>query len=371
MRSRAKKCKTKLPIPDTRDRLQLLTDSFDDVAIILVDKEGNVEDWNPGAEAIFEFKEANILGKSADAIFTPEDRADHIPEKERATALRTGRASDERWHMREDGSRFFASGVMVPLYRGAVHQGFAKIARDLTSSIEAEANRVELEMLKRLVEAQEAERTRIARDLHDTLGQQITALRLKIEALKATRSSESELVSMVDEAQAQAKQLDDEVSFMTWELRPTALDNLGLKNALGNFVKEWSKNYGIEAKFHSARLKKSRLASEIEINLYRIAQEALNNVVKHAKASKVDVMLEYGKENVVLIVEDNGAGFDVKAAERRARKANRLGLVGMRERAALLGGTLQIESARLKGTTVMARVPIPLEEEKPRGRAKK
>ena len=93
--------------------------------------------------------------------------------------------------------------------------------------------------------------------------------------------------------------------------------------------------------------------------------------MKHAEANKVDVMLEHGKEDVVLIVEDNGAGFDVIAAERRSKKSNRLGLVGMRERAALLGGTLQIESARLKGTTVIARVPARMEENTVRSHRKK
>jgi signal transduction histidine kinase len=263
--------------------------------------------------------------------------------------------------MRKNGERFFASGFMVPLIEGKKHVGFGKIAQDLSERSRAEQAIREGEMLRRLVNAQEEERQRIARDLHDHLGQQLTALRLKIESLKANYAAEPAMMKALDETQSQAKQIDDEVSFMTWELRPTALDNLGLKNALGNFVKEWSKNYEIAAEFHSARLKRSRLSAEKEINLYRIAQEALNNVVKHAKASKVDVMLEYGKDTVVLIIEDNGSGFDLKAAERRAKRANRLGLVGMRERAALLGGSLQIESARLKGTVVMARVPVTVE----------
>jgi signal transduction histidine kinase len=216
----------------------------------------------------------------------------------------------------------------------------------------------EREMLKRVIDAQEQERQRVARDLHDQLGQQLTALRLKLESLKSKYGAEPAMMKAIDETQRQAQEIDNDVSFLAWELRPTALDNLGLWNALGNYVSEWSKNYDIVTEFHTARLRKGRLLPEIEINIYRIAQEALNNVLKHAKASKVDVMLEYGKRDLVLVVEDDGQGFAPSKKSGRTTKGNGLGLVGMKERAALLGGTLEIESARGKGTTVIARVPI-------------
>jgi two-component system sensor histidine kinase NreB len=286
------------------------------------------------------------------------------------TALETGKAQDERWHMRKDGSVFFVSGVMQPLTPVGT-SGFVKICRDQTDKLEAQTAIRERAILERLVRTQEEERRRIARDLHDTLGQKITALRLKLEGLKATYRAEPAFIKAFDEAQVQAKSIDEEISFMTWELRPTVLDNLGLRRALAAFVREWSKNYEIEAEFHSARQRKFRLEQELEINLYRIAQEALNNVMKHAKADKVDVMLEYGKETVVLVVEDNGVGFDVKAAQRRVKRGERLGLVGMHERAALLGGTLEIESARLKGTTVIARMPMRFEENQSRAQREK
>jgi len=352
------------------EQLTAIFESATDYAIFTMDESGIVSSWNKGSETIFGFAEKEIIGKSGKILFTPEDRLLGKPEEEMRTALKAGKAEDERWHLRKDGSRFFASGVMQPL-RSEGARGFVKICRDQTEKLEGRAAIRARGMLQRLVEAQEEERQRIARDLHDNLGQHLTALRLKIEGLKANYGGGPAMMKAIDDAQVQAKRIDDEISFMTWELRPTALDNLGLRIALGNFVKEWSKNYGIEAEFHSARVRKSRLAADIEINLYRIAQEALNNVVKHADAKKVDVMLEYGKEDVVLIIEDNGTGFDVKAAERRSKRSNRLGLVGMRERAALLGGTLQIESARLKGSTVIARVPARVEENKPRSQRKK
>jgi PAS domain S-box-containing protein len=339
------------------EQLRLIVESATDYAIFSIDDKGRVTSWNTGAQNTFGYTRDEMMGQLTDILFIPEDRRRKVPQLEMKTALDKGRSEDERWHLRKDGTQFFASGVMQPLRSDGV-LGFVKICRDQTDKLEAQTAIRERGMLKRLVEAQEEERQRIARDLHDNMGQHLTALRLKLEGLKANYAAEPAMMKAIDETQAQAKRVDDEVSFMTWELRPTALDNLGLKNALGNFVKEWSKNYGVDAEFHSARSRRTRLTPEAEINLYRIAQEALNNVVKHAKASKADVMLEYGQESVVLVIEDNGQGFDVKAAERTSKKSKRLGLVGMRERAALLGGTLEIESARLKGTTVIARIPV-------------
>jgi PAS domain S-box-containing protein len=339
-------------------RLRLLIESATEFAIFTLTPDGLIDSWNSGAEKVFGWAEDEIIGKPGDILFTPEDRAANISAREMETAIGSGSAADERWHQRKDGSRFYVSGVMSLLKDIDGNPiGFTKIARDLTSSKKAEASRVEIGMLKRIVDAQEAERKRLARDLHDTLGQQFTALRLKLEAIKSNYGAEPAMMKAIDETQLIAKQIDDDIGFLNWELRPTALDNLGLRNALNTFVREWSKNHGIEAEFHSSRSRKRLLAPETEINLYRIAQEALHNVVKHAKAHKVSVLLEFRKDRAVLMVEDDGIGFNAGATGRAKKGGSRLGLIGMRERAALLGGTLEIESARGKGTTIIARVP--------------
>ena len=351
---------------DSCERLHRVTDSLDDVAIISMDTEGKVQDWNPAAEAMFEFKEEEMLGKSADVIFTPEDRAMHQPDKERTSALKSGRASDERWNIRKDGTRFFASGVVVPLFRGEVHQGFAKIARDLTESIHAESNRIELEMLKRLVDALESERQRLARDLHDTIGQSITALRLKLESLFVEETVQPAHKRVLERTKKLAEKLDDDISFLTWELRPTALDNLGLRRALEKYIGEWSKTYGIEVEYHAVKGRQEHVRPEADINLYRIAQEALNNVLKHAKAKKAEVILEFSNDDIVLIVEDDGRGYNPSRQTSGSTSGSGLGLIGMRERAALLGGTLVIESRKGKGTTVIARVPLDPDEDIPK-----
>jgi signal transduction histidine kinase len=145
-----------------------------------------------------------------------------------------------------------------------------------------------------------------------------------------------------------------------WELRPAGLDDLGLVVAVGNFVAEWSRIFGIVAEFHSRGLDDQRLTSETEINLYRIAQEALNNVYKHAQATAVSVILERRGNDVLLVIEDDGGGFIFPPPNSVPRG---MGLLGMRERAALSGGTADIESELRKGTTVFVRVPLLVRKE--------
>jgi signal transduction histidine kinase len=207
-----------------------------------------------------------------------------------------------------------------------------------------------------LITVQEDERRRIARDLHDDLGQKMTALHLKLEALRRAHQG-SPLQAQVEEAQAFVQKLDRDLDFFTWELRPAALYDLGLVPALRDFVAQWSNTYGISAAFDAVGIGGERLRSELEINMYRIAQEALNNVYKHARAQHVDVVLLRRDAQIVLSVEDDGAGFDASAVDVHSRG---IGLIGMRERAALMGGQLDIERSERGGTTVIVTAPAEL-----------
>jgi PAS domain S-box-containing protein len=379
----------------TEDRMRIISESFTDYAIISMDAEGRIESWNAGAENIFGFTADEIIGRSASILFTPEDAARGVPAEELRQAEKLGRASDERWHMRKDGTRFYASGVAAPLYVGEKLTGFAKIATDLTEkkrnaealqraydemenrvlertrelasmnetlmreiSERQTAERQKIELLKRLVSGQEEERRRIARDLHDHLGQRLTALRLKLASLREACAGDEELYGRATRLQQIAELIDSEVSFLAWELRPSTLDELGLIDAIGAFVKEWSRHYEINAEFHSTGLGEVRLDREAETHLYRITQEALNNIYKHADAHNVSVLVERAGREVILIIEDDGAGF-TQSETQRDRMSNRgLGLGGMRERADLIGGTLEIESEVGKGTTIYVRIPV-------------
>jgi PAS domain S-box-containing protein len=215
------------------------------------------------------------------------------------------------------------------------------------------AEKARTELLARLVFAHEDERRRIAREMHDQFGEQLTALARRIEILKGACADRSELAAEVAALEVVAQQLDRDVDHLVWELRPTALDDLGLRAALANYVQDWSKRVSISAELHTSGLLDDRLSSETETTLYRIAQEALTNVAKHSRAANVDVILERRSDHVLLIVEDDGVGFDPGSS---GGPGQGFGLLGMQERAALVGATLEIESAVGKGTTVLLRM---------------
>ena len=209
------------------------------------------------------------------------------------------------------------------------------------------------ELLRRIVDIQEEERRSLARELHDHLGQQLTALRLIVDSIKQEARGRENLGAKMEIFENILLRLDSDVDTMAWRLRPASLDELGLSAALEVFVCEWSGHSGVAADFHAVGLNGGRLPPEVETNLYRIAQEALNNVQKHAEACKVGVLLERRDERVTLIVEDDGKGFDPNE-----RGDGHMGLINMRERAALIDGQLEIESAPSTGTTLFVRVPL-------------
>jgi two-component system, chemotaxis family, CheB/CheR fusion protein len=375
----------------SEERLRSVVESVTEYAIIVIATDGHIESWNTGAERMFGYSPAEAIGQHANILFTPEDRACGADLEEMRCARENGRAVDERWLVRKDGSRMFVSGVLSPV-GGALPAGYVKVARDLTERKQwedslqrahnelerrvtertrelaqsAEALEAELldrreaedqvrKLLARLISIQEEERRRIARDLHDHLGQQMTALHLKLEALRRSAAESGPLQQQIVGTQEFVTKLDRDLDFFTWELRPAALYDLGLVPALGDFVRQWSQNYRIAAEFEALGIPPTRLRPEIEINLYRLAQEALNNIVKHARATAVTVIFQRRDDTVVLTIEDDGVGFDPGA--RLEVREQAIGLVGMRERAGILGGSLDIESEVGHGTTVIARVP--------------
>jgi signal transduction histidine kinase len=226
----------------------------------------------------------------------------------------------------------------------------------------AERQRVEAEreqVLRQLMTAQEEERRRISRDLHDQMGQEITALLLALQALEEGETSNPQSHGHLSRAQGLANRISLELHQLALQLRPTALDDIGLEDALANFAQEWAKQARIELDFHTHGLDGRRLPMPIATTAFRVVQEALTNVLKHAGARGVSLIAERRARELTITVEDDGRGFDVEAMLAKATAENRLGLIGMRERAAIVGGTLTIESMPGRGTTVVVRIPIP------------
>jgi signal transduction histidine kinase len=223
-----------------------------------------------------------------------------------------------------------------------------------------ELKRAEVErsdLLRRFVRLQENERRRISRELHDQMGQLVAGLALGLRSLEAS-VSETAPREKLRQLQDLAAQIGREIHNLALELRPAALDDLGLSAALANYVQTWSQQTGIEIDFHASGLDELRLASHVETALYRVVQESLTNVARHAAAQRASLILERRDGALQAIVEDDGQGFDVEAIWRSPQSRQRLGLLGMQERLTDLGGSLEVESAPGRGTTVFARVPI-------------
>ncbi len=217
----------------------------------------------------------------------------------------------------------------------------------------ADVMRAKAEIATQLLSAQDEERLRISRELHDTAGQQVTGLRLLAEAL-AISVTEAARRRIIGRIQTAVDDLDRQIDHLTSELRPAPVD-LGLAPAVEQYVSDWSAAFDLVAEAQCTAFR-PRLGTDVEMHIYRVMQEALHNIGKHARARHVSVVLETRGAHAVLAVQDDGRGYDVDAVRRPPVRG--IGLVSMSERVQIIGGTLEITSAPGRGTTVLLRVPI-------------
>jgi signal transduction histidine kinase len=213
------------------------------------------------------------------------------------------------------------------------------------------SERVARDTVRRVVDAQESERRRLALELHDETGQALTSILLGVSSIRAAQSDEEAEHAEADVRSLVVQALQD-VRALAVELRPAALDDFGLVPALERLGETFSERSGI-ATVVQANVQE-RLSPEVEITLYRVVQEALTNVVKHSGAEHVSIVISNREGSVAATIDDDGRGFDNADVRQDA-----LGLLGMRERLALVGGTLEVESSAGSGTTIAAQVPAP------------
>ncbi len=239
---------------------------------------------------------------------------------------------------------------------GDLAEAFNAMTADLGRAAQERAEREQLraEYVKGIIAAQEEERKRIARELHDDASQALTSLRVGLKTLTDI-CDDPELHRRVADLQTIAAQTMQSIHDLALQLRPSVLDDLGLVAALERHLADCRRRYGLTIDFAAHGLSDTRLAPTIETALYRIVQEALTNIGRHAHAHTVSVLLERRDGRVVAVIEDDGVGFDPGAADGAGR---RLGLFGMQERAALLGGRFTVESMPGRGTSIFVEVPL-------------
>lgn len=210
------------------------------------------------------------------------------------------------------------------------------------------------QMSSQVLTAQEEERKRIARELHDDTAQALTSVLVRLRLLERFAGDERLRAGITELRDLTGDALEG-VRRMAIDLRPPMLDDLGLEAALQAFVQDFSHRWPVKAKFTGGRL--GRLPLDVELVLYRIVQEALSNVAKHANASRVEARLTRRGRSLRLVIEDDGCGFDVEAA--KSSRGSGLGLFGMEERLALIGGSVRVESAMGRGTRISVEAPLP------------
>ncbi|HEY4255758.1 MAG TPA: ATP-binding protein [Candidatus Udaeobacter sp.] len=246
--------------------------------------------------------------------------------------------------------------TIVELRTAKLAQSNERLRREIAEREQAEIAREALR--RKLLHAQEEERRRIARELHDQMGQNLTALNLGLKSLLDSHPG-SDLHGRVQHLQELATQTARDLHRVALELRPAALDDLGLVKAIRSLAETWSKRCCIDVDFEAGQYEPAGISSEVETTLYRVIQEALNNVAKHSRATRVGLILGRTPDHVQAIIEDNGRGFDVDRVPQAGKANGQLGLLGIQERLGMVGGSLNLESAPAHGATLIVRVPIP------------
>jgi PAS domain S-box-containing protein len=356
---------------DQKDIFRLLVESVHDYAIFVLDPQGHVLTWNLGAQALKGYTREEIVGKHFSQFYPAEAVQNGWPLRELALAEKEGRFADEGWRVRKDGTSFWASVVITALRSpdGGL-AGFAKITQDLTDRRQSderfqaltkelrqkvaeldeskhiiELHTLELQRLStELLRVQDEERRRLARELHDDLGQLLAAIKMSMPNIAANQ----QCLQITDSAIATVRNL-------SYLLHPPLLDESGLRAALHWYVDGLTKRSNISITLTVRPVVFPRLAKDVEITVFRIVQESLTNVYRHAQSESARVEIDKQSEWLSVRIRDYGKGLPKEYADKAARLG--VGISGMRERVRQLGGDLTVSRAE-PGTLVEARLPL-------------
>jgi PAS domain S-box-containing protein len=368
-----------LRLRQSEERFRLLVEAVQDYAIFMLDPGGHIVSWNVGAQRIKGYESAEIIGRHFSCFYPPEDLQRGKPAWELQMAARDGRLEDEGWRIRKDGSRFWASVVITAIRDDAGHLiGFGKVTRDFTERMQVqEALRQEItekreahrklyesknslrQLSRHLLRTQDEERRRIGRELHDSLGQSLAAMKINLDFLASIVGADDMAGQKVAECVELAEASLKEVRTISYLLYPPMLEEMGLKSAIAWYLDGFSARSGIQTTF-DVRADFGRLCRDAELALFRVLQESLTNIHRHSGSQTAHIQLVAVDQTAILEIKDRGKGIAAGALEQPSgdrMAAAGVGLRGMIERMLQLGGRLELISTK-EGTTVRAVVPI-------------
>jgi len=357
----AERKRVEAALRESEERYRELFENARD-AIYVHDLDGNYISINRAAERLCGYSRDEIVGRNF-AEFVALGHMDHVRECLLAKLAQSGETAYEVMVIAKDGRHVPVEVSSRAIYEKGVIVGVQGTARDIT---ERKQTQDTLRMFsRRLIEAQEDERQRISRDLHDQIGQALTAVKMNLHSVQRVCAEPEashrikDNIDAVDEALRLVRDL-------SVDLRPPLLDDLGLATALCWYLDRFARRSGLAAEVTIEMPNQNeRFSRELETACFRIAQEAFTNVARHARAKRVSLQLTREETLLEMIIRDDGAGFDPAALRKRAPRAATLGLLGMQERAHAAGGQVQIHSEPSKGTEI--RFSVPLESADQRG----
>ena len=387
LRSRRPRAKPSAPQVLSDELFRVFVDSVQDCAICTMDPRGRVTSWNQGAERIKGYTAQEIIGRNYSCFFTPEDQRAGKPARFLRLAAQRGRAEEESLRVRKGGSQFWASTILTAIKDPKGHLiGFVRVTRDVSERVKGEEDlrraNAELsaevrkrhaseralessagslrELSSRLMRAQDEERRRIGRELHDSVGQYLSMLKMHLESLDlSSQLSPSQLAAQVGRCVGLAEDSLKEVRTVSHLLYPPTLEEMGLKSAFPWYLDGFSRRSGIQTTLEmDANF--PRLPSDFEVALFRILQEALNNVHRHSGSNRAFIRLYTHRRNVNLHIRDFGKGIPAGLLDESSKDwmgSQGVGLRGMRERMRQLGGDLDVHSDK-HGTEIHASIPL-------------
>lgn len=348
--------RSELALRRSEDRFRLMAEAVQDYAIFMLDREGHVSTWNSGAQRVQGFQAADIIGKHFSCFYSDEETRAGKPSRDLRIAAEQGRFEDEGWRRRQDGSTFWANVIITPI-RDDTRKliGFAKVIRDVTERMQTEKSLRDL--TSHLLQMQDEERRRIGRDLHDSLGQCVTAMKISLDSLAASPEvRQTELSEKVAQCVRLAGECVKEVRTFSYLLYPPMLEEMGLKCAIPWYLEGFTMRSGIQVTFEAAD-NVVRFSRDTELALFRVLQESLTNVHRHSGSQTAHVRLAIKEGMAVLEIRDDGKGIPPAGLEQSGDSWRRgVGLRGMKERLGQVGGRLDITSSE-HGAVVSAMVP--------------